>query len=248
MIAAAPGAFSARAAWPASDRVRPVQTFHLFVVLFAAYMLVRHGRRAALFLAPSRVRAEGDREAPPATPALARAGDELERLGFVRLGSRRESGAMGGLNLVSDGWANEPQGAYADVFAHAPRGGGGPLAYFLSAFADGAVVLTANHPRLSRSTDRLRTGGLPGATLEATWAAHRAAVERFAAHHGQPGARADLGARAEAAGAWYRGPGRPELRRLFLMNFVNALFAVLIGAVSARALAGALLSASGGMP
>ncbi|HEU4382294.1 MAG TPA: hypothetical protein VFR85_02230 [Anaeromyxobacteraceae bacterium] len=218
-----------------------MRTFHLFVVLFAAYMLVRHGRRAALFLAPSLVRSDGDGEAPPATPALARAGDDLERLGFVRLGARRETGALGGLNLVSDGWVNEPQGTYADVFAHAPRGGGAPWAYFLSPFADGAIVLTANHPRLARSTDRVRTGGLPGASLDATWAAHRSAVERFAARHGQPGARADLGARAQAARAWYRGPGRPEIRRLFLVNFVNALFAVVIGAFSARALAGALL-------
>ncbi len=225
-----------------------MQTFHLFVVLFATWMLVRHGRRAALFLFPSLVRSGGDAAAPPATPAQARAGDELERLGFVRLGARRESGALGGMDLGSDAWANEPEGAYADVFDHAPRGGGGPWAYFLSPFADGAVVLTANHPRLARSTDRLRTGGLPGATLEATWAAHRAAVGRFAERHGRPGARADLQARAEAARAWYRGPGRPELRRLFFLNFVNALFAILIGAVSARALARALTSTTGGMP
>lgn len=225
-----------------------MQTFHLFVVLFAAWMLVRHGRRAALFLAPSLVRAEGDPEAPPATPALARAGDDLSRLGFVRLGARRESGAMGGLDLCSDAWAHEPAGAYADVFAHAPRGGRGPWIYFLSPFADGAAVLTANHPRLSRSTERLLTGGLPGATLEATWAAHRAAVGRFAARHGAPGARADLEARAEVARAWYRGPGRAELRRLFLVNFLNAVVAILIGAVSARALAGALLSSPGGTP
>lgn len=224
-----------------------MRTFHLFVVLFAAWMLVRHGRRAALFLAPGLVRAEGDAESPPATAAQARAGEALERLGFVRLGARRERGAMGGLDLASDGWANEPAGTYADVFAHAPRGGG-PWAYFLSPFADGAVVLTANHPRLARSTDRLRTGGLPGATLEATWAAHRTAVERFAARHGQPGAPADLAARGAAALAWYRGPGRSEIRRLFLMNFVNALFAVLIGAVSARALTRALLSTSGALP
>ncbi len=225
-----------------------MQTFHLFVVLFATWMLVRHGRRAALFLFPSLVRSGGDAAAPPATPAQARAGDELERLGFVRLGARRESGALGGMDLGSDAWANEPEGAYADVFDHAPRGGGGPWAYFLSPFADGAVVLTANHPRLARSTDRLRTGGLPGATLEATWAAHRVAVERLAAGHGRPGARADLSARDEVARVWYRGPGRPELRRLFLMNFLNALVAVLVGAVSARALARALTSTTGGMP
>lgn len=225
-----------------------MQTFHVLVVLFALLMLVRHGRRAVLFLAPSLVRAEGDAAATPATPALARAGDELERMGFARLGARRESGALRGLDLASDAWANEAEGAYADVFAHAPRGGHGPWGYFLSPFADGAMVLTANHPRLARSTDRIQTGGLPGAGLEATWAAHRAAVSRFAASHGAPGARADLAARAEVARAWYRGPGRAELRRLYLASFINAVVAVLIGAVSAKALARSILTVTGGVP
>ncbi len=224
-----------------------MRTFHVLVVLFALYMLAKHGRRAALFLAPSLVRAEGETSAGPATPALARAGDELEQLGFARLGARRESGALGGLDLASDAWANEPEGAYADVFVHASRGGG-PRVYFLSPFSDGAVVLTANHPRLARSTDQVQTGGLPGASLEATWAAHRAAVGRFAARHGAPVARADLRARAEAARAWYRGAGGSELRRLFLVSFLNAVVAVLIGAVSAKALARSILTTAGGVP
>ncbi len=224
-----------------------MQAFHVLVVLFAIYMLAKHGRRAALFLAPSLMRAEGDASAGPATAALARTGDELEQMGFARLGARRESGALGGLDLASDAWANEPEGAYADVLAHAPRGGG-PRFYFLSPFHDGAVVLTANHPRFARSTDRVQTGGLPGAGLEATWAAHRVAVGRFAERHGAPEVRADMAARAEAARAWYRGPGGSELRRLFLASFLAAAMAILIGAVGAKALVRSILIAPGGVP
>ena len=186
------------------------------------------------------VRVAGDRYAPPVTPGQLRAGEELVRLGFIRLGARREEGPLGGLRLGTDAWANEREGTFADVFDHAPRGGGPPWVYFLSSFADGALVLTANHPRLALSTDRLLTGGLPGSSLEATFAAHRKAVERFAGRHGAPAARADLAARLELARAWYRGPGRRELRRLFFVHFLNSLAAVALAAASASTLARAL--------
>lgn len=214
--------------------------FNGLALLFAAWMLFRHGRRGLLFVAPGLVRVAGDREAPPATPGQLRAGEDLSRLGFSRLGARREDGPLGGLRLGTDAWANERDGAFADVFDHAPRGGGPPWAYFLSPFADGALVLTANHPRLALSTDRILTGGLPGSSLEATFAAHRRAVERFAGRHGAPAVRADLAARLELARVWYRGPGRSELRRLFFVHFVNSLAAIALAAGSATWLARAL--------
>jgi hypothetical protein len=214
--------------------------FNGLALLFAAWMLVRHGRRGLLFVAPGLVRVGGDREAPPATPGQLRAGEELARLGFTRLGAKREDGPLGGLHLGTDAWANEREGAFADVFDHAPRRGGPAWVYFVSPFADGALVLTANHPRLALSTDRLLTGGLPGSSLEATFAAHRKAVERFAGRHGAPAAPADLAVRLELARAWYRGPGRRELRRLFLVHFVNALAALALAGASARYLSRAL--------
>lgn len=223
-------------------------TFHVLVVLFAVLMLVRHGGRALLFAAPGLVRTGGDPGSPPATPAQARAGEELARLGFLRLGARRERGALRGLDVDSDAWASPAEGAYADVLGHAAPGGRGPQVYFLSPFADGAMVLTANHPRLSRSSERLQTGALPEAPIAATWAAHRAAVARFAAGHGPPAAAADLSARQEAARAWYRGPGRPELRRRFWVSFLDTLVAVLVAAVSLNALARGLILSRGGPP
>lgn len=223
-------------------------TFHLLVVLFAALMLARHGPRALVFAAPGLVRTSGDPGAPPATAPQARAGEDLTRLGFLRLGARRERGLLRGLDLDSDAWASPAEGAYADVLGHSGPGGGWPQVYFLSPFPDGAMVLTANHPRMARSSDLLQTGALPGAPVAATWAAHRAAVARFAAGHGRPAVRADLSAREEAARTWYRGPGRPELRRRFLMSFLDVLAAVLVAAVSLNALARGLVLSRGGIP
>jgi hypothetical protein len=213
--------------------------FNALALLLAAFMLVRHGRRGLLFVAPGLVRVAGDREAQPATPGQMRAGEELARLGFSRLGARREDGPLGGLRLGTDAWANEREGSFADVFDHAPRAGS-PLVYFLSPFADGALVLTANHSRLAISTDRFLLGGLPGSSLEATHAAHRKAVERFAGRHGAPVARADLAARLDLARVWYRGPGRRELRRLSFVHFVNSLAALVLLAGSVNLLARAL--------
>ncbi len=211
--------------------------FHVLVVLFAAYMLWNHGRRALLFVAPGLVRLHSRAgEGPRSTPQL-RAEEELAGLGFVRLGARRERGPLGGLDFASECYVNEREGAWADVFDHAPRGGGGPMAYFLSPFPRGAMVLTANHPRLAVSTADVQAGGLPGAAIAATWSAHRVAVARFRERHGAPEAPASLAARDAAARRWYAGAGRRELRRLFVMNFVNTLVALVLLAGSVNALA-----------
>jgi hypothetical protein len=205
-----------------------MNVFQTLVLLLAGYMLAKHGRRAMLFLAPGLVRITSQPEAAPRSLAARRAGEELAALGFAHLGARREDGPIGGLGLDTDSYAHPDEGAYADVFDHAPRDGGGAWVYFLSAFRDGATVLTANHPRLSRSTETLQTGGLPGSSVQATWSAHRVAVERFAARHGAPAAAGDLESRQALARSWYQGPGARELRRLFLLNFINAVAAVLL--------------------
>jgi hypothetical protein len=219
-----------------------MNAFHVLVVLFAGYMLVKHVRRGVLFLAPGLVRISGRPGVAPATPMQLRAGEELAGLGFAHLGSRREDGALGGLLLASDAWANEEEGAFADVFDHRPREGVGPWAYFLSPFPDGALVLTANHPRLARETPMLQIGGLAASTLAATWAAHRVAVQRFAAGHGRPSASASLEARQAAARAWYRGPGRSELRRLFLVHFLDTVLALILIAGGTSGIARSLRS------
>lgn len=201
--------------------------FNALAILLSAWMLVKHGRRAILFFFPGLVRVRGDAAAPPRTSAQAELGEELRALGFERLGAREERGPLRGLDLFSDGWANPADGAYADVFSVRPRGGPGPLFYFLSAFDDGALVLTANHPRLAQRGPAVQAGGLPGASLEATWRAHQLAVQRFAGPHGAPRA-GGLEERAAAARRWYHGPGRAELRRMFGMSLVSAAVALLL--------------------
>ncbi len=175
-------------------------------------MLWRYGRRGILFVAPGLVRFHSDPDAPPATALQRAAGDELEPLGFRRLGARSEEGPLGGLGLRSDAWVDEAAGAYADVFEEAPRKGAGARLYFLSVFPDAAVALTANHARKGRSGGTAEVGGIPGAGVAATWAAHRRVLDRMAPRHGAPGARADLGAREAAARAFYRAAGAREFR------------------------------------
>jgi len=199
-------------------------------------MLVRYGRRGALVVAPGLLRFGADAGAEPATPAQRQAGEALASLGFRRLGRRVERGALGGLELRSDAWVNEGDGAYADVFEEPARAGRGAPLYFLSAFPDGAVALTANHPRAPRSDGRVEAGGIPGAAADAVWAVHRRAVARLSAAHGAPAAPASLAAREGAARAWYRAAGSRELRRLFLMHLLNALFAAAILGYAAHAL------------
>jgi hypothetical protein len=208
---------------------------NVLAALFALFMLARHGRRALVFLAPSLVRVTGGEDEPPRTLAQVSAGEALAALGFVRLGSVREAGPLGALDERSDAWAGADGAAYADVAEGAP--GRGASVTFVSPFADGAFVVTANHARLALAGPRLQAGGLPGATVEAALAAHRVAVERFAREHGTPAAFPALAARLEAARRYRAGPGRGELRRLTAMSFANACIALVLLAGSVNLVA-----------
>jgi hypothetical protein len=211
-----------------------MRTFDVLVALFALYMLARHGRQGLLFLAPGLVRAEAHHELAPASLSELRAGDALAELGFLRLGVLVERGVLGGLSRTIDAWAHPGEGVYADVVAGAPRGG--TWLELRSSFADGAAVVTANHPRLAISTRSVQAGALPGAGLAALLAAHCHATERFAREHGAPQALPDLEARLRVARAWQRGPGRRELRHRFALRFANACLALLLLAGSVNLL------------
>lgn len=199
---------------------------------YAALMLWRYGRRGVLFLAPSLLRFRSDEGAPPATALQRQAGEDLESLGFRRLGARREYGPLGGLDLRSDGWVNESLGSYADVFDEAPRAGAVPTLYFLSIFPDGAVLFTANHARQPRSGGSAEVRALPGASVRDTFEAHRRVLERMASGHGLPLAAPDLASRRAAARVWYRKAGNRELRTRSLVHFLNTLLAALILSVA----------------
>jgi len=195
---------------------------------YAALMLWRYGRRGVLFLAPGLLRLRSDAAAPPATVLQRQAGEELESLGFSRLGARSEEGPLGGLGLASDAWVNEGRGTYADVFEQAPRAGAGPRLYFLSVFPDGAVALTANHPRRARSDGAVEVASLVGAGAAPTFEAHLRTLGEMVPRHGAPAAAPDLAVREKAARTFYRRAGNRELRARFLAYFLNALLAALI--------------------
>jgi hypothetical protein len=195
---------------------------------YAALMLWRYGRRGWLVVAPASVRVRSRADEAPRTPAQAQAGAALAALGFRRLGSRDEEGPLGGLGLRSDAWAQEGEGAFADVFEEAARPGVPARLQLVTGFPDGAVALTANHPRTPRAGPSLEVGGFPDATVEATWEAHRRAVARLAARHGPPAPASGLEARDALARAWYRGAGGRELRQRFAVYLGNALLAALI--------------------
>lgn len=210
-----------------------MRTFHLLIAAFALVQVARYSRRALLFLFPS-VRVTGEPGAPPRSARRLRAGAALERLGFVPLGIRRERSALGALAREGDAYASAEQGAFADVVED---GAGAAAVTFFTPFAGGAAVLTADHRRRSTVSPQVQAGGMPDAPLEAVLAAHRVAVQRFAAAHGAPSVAPELEARLSAARAWAVGEGRRELRRANAVAFGVVVLGVAILASAVNALA-----------
>jgi hypothetical protein len=195
------------------------------VAAFAGFMIWRNGSRALLFMSPGLLKITGSGGPGPQSTRMLRVGEELERLGFARLGEKRERGPFGAPDIQSEVWVNEAAGAYADLF---PFKGADPFLYYFSMFPDGAVVMTADHKWHDLTKDMVQAGGLQGASPEGVWAAHKIAVERFAGKHGKPAAPASIETRLEASRRWYEGFGRRGLRRMFLVHFLNLVVALLL--------------------
>jgi hypothetical protein len=194
---------------------------------YAAMMLVRYGRRGAIVLAPWLVSSRPGRAGTPPTPAQQAAARALAPLGFRPLGSRVEEGPLGGLGLRSEAWSD---GAFtfADLFEQGPRAGEPARVQLLTAFPDGAAVLTADHERAPRSGPRGRLGGHPGATPARLLELHRDAVTGEGGRHGAPLPARDLAGRDAAARAWYRGLGGEEMRRRLAPFLLNTIVAAAI--------------------
>jgi hypothetical protein len=200
------------------------------VAIFTLVMLVRHGPRALLFLAPRSVRISGDATSAPRASGQVAAGELLAQLGFRRLGLRRERGPLGGLNMEVEAWAH-PDGTCADAY---PVGGREVVVSFLTAFADGFALGTSNFRRAAVESSRGRVGGIAGARAEGALAAHKKAVEPLTAAHGAPQPAADLDARIGLAHRFYAGIGATELRRPSLMSLLNTALALLLLVTSLR--------------
>lgn len=203
---------------------------NLLVVAFTLVMLVRHGPRAVLFVAPRAVRITGDAGAPARASGQLAAGELLEQLGFRRLGLRRERGPLGGLDMEVDAWAH-PDGTCADAF---PVGGRAIVASFLTTFTDGFQLGTSNFRRAAVETAAGRVGGIAAAGLEGALAAHRTAAASLAAVHGAALPVAELAERIGLARRFYGGVGAAELRRPALLSLLNALLAAALLASSLK--------------
>jgi hypothetical protein len=203
---------------------------NLLVAAFTLVMLARHGPRAILFVAPRAVRVTGDADAPARTIGQVLGAETLAALGFRRLGLRRERSPLGGLDMEVDAWAH-PDGTCADVY---PAAGREPIIAFVTAFGDGFQLGTSNFRRYAVESAAGRVGGLAGAALEGTLAAHRKAAAPLAAEHGAPAPVGDLEGRLAIARRYFAGIGAVELRRPTFLSLLNALLALVLLASSVK--------------
>ena len=201
-----------------------MRSFDLLVAAFALLQLVRYARGALLFVVPA-VRVSGEAVDSPPSSVRARAREQLETLGFTRLGVLHQRGPLGALTAASDTYASA---AAATAFADVTEARPGPRVVFFTPFTGGAAVVTENARRRSISTSSVLAGGLPDAPLSDVHAAHQVAVRRFSQRHGAPAVTPDLAGRVAAARAWYDGPGRREIRTTHAAAFGIALLAAAI--------------------
>lgn len=206
--------------------------FQAFAALFALLMLARHLPRALLFVAPGLVRFRAGPVPAARSPGELRARDALAALGFAPVGALAERAPLGAVDGAHEVLAHRDGLAWADLAA----GRGAARVRFVTPCTDGEVIETANAP----ADDGGRA--LPGATLAATFAAHRKGVERLAPAHGGTAPASDLAGRVAAAARHHRLRGRAALRRATALAFANALLAAAILAVAVKALAAALRS------
>lgn len=163
--------------------------------------------RALLVLRPTSVRLEveepGDQVKIP--PGLQKSAAELERLGFVRLGSHSEKPPLGPRTLCFD-FARPAKGIFATLFEGRDEAA---ALYLMSRLASGGFVISANHRRPAKDEPgRYVTGWLEDVPVDRIYKAHLRRVE------GMPlEATFTQEGRMEAARAWYEGPGRSELRQ-----------------------------------
>lgn len=163
--------------------------------------------RALLVFRPTSVRLEIEEPADQVKlpDALQKPAAELERLGFVRLGSHSEKPPFGPRTLCFD-FARAEEGIFATLFE-----GRDEVAalYLMSRLPGGGFVISANHRRPAKDEPgRYVTGWLEDVSVDRIYKAHLRRTE------GLP-VQADFTqeGRMAAARAWYEGPGKSEVRQ-----------------------------------
>jgi hypothetical protein len=181
----------------------------IVLLVGAAALLRTFTWRALLFLRPELVRVESETPADVTTVPGALEGewDDLHRLGFRLIGSHLERRPLGPDLLLYSG-VHPEHPVTGSVFL-APDGG--KRLMLLSRSADGqGYVITTNYRLASTEVPgRYLAGGIEGASAERLLKAHLRRVVELGALD-----RVDtLEKRVDAARAWYRGAGKPELRQ-----------------------------------
>ncbi len=199
-------------------------------IALAAFVLWRNLPGALLSLFPRLMRARGEDESWPEVDKdlFARMEEELQPLGFKRLGVHVERAPLR-RSVVAYDFVHEGERTWATA-----RSLGREVTLtLLTPFDRGAFVLTADHRVQSHDQPgRCLAGGMPGAQPEQLLAAHRRRIERLKQAGRSPSADLSLESRVKAEGAWFASFGARELRLRHLNNLLMTLMALgLVGAI-----------------
>ncbi|WP_375767499.1 hypothetical protein NR798_38355 [Archangium gephyra] len=194
----------------------------LAVLGMAVKLLLLNVWRAVLFLAPGSVsvRPEAPAEGMQLPPELAPLAGQLQAQGFVPLGRHVEKPRFQ-KGSVSYDFAHP--GAHTFATLHfSPQGE--PRLYLLTPLAPEGFVLTADYQRPGFEVPgRYRSGGVPGASVERLFQAHRMRLQGF-----QPSEDFTWQERLRSGQAWYRGLGQREIRRQNVQGLLWTLVALAI--------------------
>lgn len=199
-------------------------------VALAVFVLWRNLPGALLSVFPKLMRARGEDESWPEVDKdlFARMEEELQPLGFQRLGVHVERAPLK-RSVVAYDFVHEAEKTWATARAQ----GREITLTLLTPLDQGAFVLTADHRVQGHDQPgRCLAGGMPGAQPEQLLAAHRRRVERLKESGRSPAADLSLEARVKAEGEWFASFGGRELRLRHLNNLLMTLMALgLVGAV-----------------
>jgi hypothetical protein len=198
--------------------------FVLVALGMAVKLLLLNFWRAVLFLSPGSVRVlpgapAGQMQLPPELAPLA---GQLQALGFVPLGSHVEKPRFQ-KGTASYDFAHPGEHTFATLH-FSPQGE--PRFYLLTPLAPEGFVLTAGYRRPGFEVPgRYRSGGVPGASPERLFQAHRLRLQGF-----KPSEDFTWEERLRSGQAWYRGLGQKEIRR---QNVQGVLWTVVALAIVA---------------
>ncbi|MFT3837352.1 MAG: hypothetical protein QM723_10195 [Myxococcaceae bacterium] len=152
-------------------------------------------------------RALPDEDAPPASHSsmAQRVFNEVEALGFSRIGVKVEIAKRTGFRVPSVEFSSAEHRAFASIFFTRDAA---PMLFFQTDFDDGSLVLTGAYHRDSHRKPRAVLTGQPNQSLAKVLEAHRAEVEAFVAAGRSIREGWDLDARVRSSLAFFENEDR----------------------------------------